>query len=362
MTRRNTFAGAIVAVALAISGVYVVSTVVDQSRVALPRVLLICSATDEAWQRTLVGAREAAKEFGVELRAEAPAPDQTVEQQSELVRKIHPAEFAGIAISPEDAAAQVEVINDLASRTKLVTIGNDAENSKRLCHVGFCQTNAGAKAASMVREGLTRPGQVVLLTTVASTGRNEIVRERLAGFQEKWAEDRDYASKYPAIAVSIDGNDSLLEALADPKLALIVAFDVEAADSVIKATSAWTESKRIPIIALDTDEMILAAIEDGRVWSAVFNDPYEDGYEAIHRLAIYSRDDETSLPGPGGGSIRRSGELVRKADVADVRRRTSDPSKERPGLPNCTCHRGNPTLVCLPINLRDATCTLAHGP
>jgi ribose transport system substrate-binding protein len=321
MTKINTAAGALVATVLAISCIYAVNTLVQPASGTIPRVLMIGSADGERWQRTLVGARAAAKEFEVELHAEAPVPNQTVEQQADLVRKIRAADFEGIAVSPEDPASQVDMINDLASRMKLVTVGKDAENSKRLCHIGFCQTNAGRKAASMARQELTCQGHVVLLTTAALAGQDEIVRERLIGFQERWAQNDNSGARYPIVSVSSDAGGDLSQSLADPKLALIIAFDIEAAESAIKATAAWPESKRIPIIALDSSELVLDAIEDGRVSSTIFNDPYQDGYEAIRRLAIYARDDDTALPTPGCGNIPLSGEIVRKSNIADIRGR-----------------------------------------
>jgi ABC-type sugar transport system substrate-binding protein len=105
-------------------------------------------------------------------------------------------------------------------------------------------------------------------------------------------------------------------------LALLVAFDTKSAESALKAMATWPESKRIPIVAFDPSAVVLDAIEDGRVTSALLNDPYQDGYEAIERLAIYSRADEAALPIPGFGYIPRNGEIIRKANVADIRRRT----------------------------------------
>jgi ribose transport system substrate-binding protein len=333
MTKVKKVAGTILTAAFAISGVYMTSKVIDKSPNSLPRVLMVGHVPGEAWERTLVGARAAAKEFGVELQAEAPAPGQTVEQQCEAIRKIRPADFAGVAVSFEDPASQVDMINDLAGRTKLVTWGKDSDNAKQLCHIGFSQLNAGAKAASMAYCELAREGQVALLTTATSAAQDEPVRQRLAGFQERWALVYGSVSHYPVVTVAVGAGEHLSERLADPKLALIVAFDTEAAESALKATADWPESKRIPIIALDASESILNAIAEGRIASALFNDTYEDGYDAIRQLAMYCHTDDAGLPIPGLGKIPRSGEIVQKSNVADIRRRMDIASKVGDSIP-----------------------------
>jgi ABC-type sugar transport system substrate-binding protein len=109
---------------------------------------------------------------------------------------------------------------------------------------------------------------------------------------------------------------------------LIVAFDTEAAESALNATADWPQSKRIPIIALDASESILNAIAEGRITSTLYDDAYEDGYEAIHRLAMYCHTDDAGMPTPGFGKIHRSGEIVQKSNVADVRRRMDVASKD----------------------------------
>jgi ribose transport system substrate-binding protein len=329
MTRINLAAGVVVAALIAGSCIYAVNMLAENPRGRSPRIMLIGNAGGQQWQRTLAGAQAAAREFGVELRFESPALNETAEQQSAVMRKVDLVECDGVALLPVEPISQVTLINELASRTKLVTVGNDAENSKRLCNIAFCPKNAGAKAAMLARQDMRRPGKVALLTAGVSVGPDESAREQLiSGFNAAWARDAETAARCTTIAIAIEraGGEQavggLSATLADAELALLVAFDVKSAESALEAMTTWPESKRIPIVAFDPSVAVLDAIEDGRVTSAVLNDPYQDGYEAIERLAIYSRADATALPIPGFGYIPRNGEIIRKANVADIRRRT----------------------------------------
>lgn len=296
-----------------------------------PRVLFIGSGTGEYWQRTLAGARAAARELGIELHAETPTPNNLVDQQMAIVRKFNPADYDGVAFSPADPESQLELINDLARRTKLVTVDKDCDKSQRLCHVGFCQVTAGVRAACLVRAELSRPGKVPLLTTKFSdVALNVSVSERLAGFKEQWTmqDGLDRSKSCSIIEAAVDSKNfeqlshALSATMADPELAFIVAFDTGATEFAISALATLPRKRCVPIIAFDHSGAIFDAIDDGRVYSAIFDDPYRDGYTAIERIGVYTRDSADALPVPGHGRFPLVGEVVRKENLADFRRRT----------------------------------------
>ena len=189
------------------------------------RMLFVGNSTGEFWQRTLEGARDAAKAIGVELDVEMPTPNSLVDQQTSIVRKFSPAKYDGVALSPADPESEIEPINDLASQTKLVTIDRDGCKSRRMCHVGYCQASAGQLVARLVSDQLSRPGKVALLaTSFSNVPRNENVTDRLAGFKEQWGSPgKDDSMQYPLVEAATDS--ALAATLADPDLAFIFAFD-----------------------------------------------------------------------------------------------------------------------------------------
>jgi ribose transport system substrate-binding protein len=286
-----------------------------------PRLLLIGSGAGEYWQRTIEGARDAARELGVELEVELSTQDDLVDQQSSIMRRINPANYDGVAISPVDPESQIELINDLASQTKLVTVDRDDCKCQQLCHIGFGQTGAGALVARLVRDQLSCPGKVALLaTTFSEDARNTNVSERLAGFKEMWGPSgQDDAMPCPIIEVDTDSDFSAT--LADPELAFIVAFDSNSAKSALKSLASQSNARRVPIIAFEPDEAIFDAIDDGRVCAAILHDPYRAGYTSIQRLSDYQGADKASLPAPGYGNFLLVSEVVQKENLADFRRR-----------------------------------------
>jgi ribose transport system substrate-binding protein len=282
--------------------------------------LFIGNATSEFWQRSVEGARDAAKAVGVELDVEMPTPND-LDEQTSIVRRINSGGYNGVAMSLASPESEIDPINDVASQTKLVTVDRDGCKSRRMCHVAYSQTSAGQHAARLVRDQLSRPGKVALLATALSDAtRNNNVSERLAGFKEEWrASEEDNPTSNPIIEPTADS--ALAAVLVDPQVAFIVAFDAKTAAFALKTLAAQPAKHRVPMIAFDPNRAIFDAIDDGRVLLALFDDPYRSGFAAIQRLIAYQSNEKAYLPVPGYGSFYLVSEVVRKENLADVRRR-----------------------------------------
>src|SRR4051812_19083289 len=101
---------------------YALSVLIERPIGPQSHMLLIGGETGEYWQRTVAGAQAAARELGIELDVKMPAPENLLDQQLAIMRKINPGDYDGVAFSPADPDSQIEQINHLASRTKLVTV------------------------------------------------------------------------------------------------------------------------------------------------------------------------------------------------------------------------------------------------
>src|SRR4051794_18326504 len=187
--------------------------------------LLIGDGTGEYWRNTLAGAQDAARELGVDLEVIATLDD-LVDQQTTSARRINPADYDGVAISPADPESQIGI----ASGTKLVTFDRDGYTSQRLCHIAFAEETAGALVARHVGDQLSRPGKVALIaTSFADDAQNSNVTERLVGFKEQWGPcGQNPALRCPVIQIAIDAkkleppSPDLSTTLADPELSFIV--------------------------------------------------------------------------------------------------------------------------------------------
>jgi ribose transport system substrate-binding protein len=328
MNRFGTAGTILIAVLIVAASMYAVNALIERPIGSRSRMLLIGGGTGECWQGAVAGAQDAARELGVDLEVIATSDD-LVDQQITSSRRINPADYDGVAISPADPESQIEFIDAPDCRTKLVTFDRDGYKSQRLCHIGFAQASAGALVARLVGDQLSRPGKVALIaSTFADDAQNSNVTERLVGFTEQWEQcGPNPALPCSVIQVAIHAKDlesppaDLSATLADPELSFIVALDRTAAEAALNALTARSETPHVPIIAFDPDQAIFDAIDDGRLCAAVFDDPYRSGFTAIQRLGAYRGQDKETLPVPGYGSYALVSEVVQKENLADIRRR-----------------------------------------
>ena len=310
----------VVAVLVAVS-MYSLNVALDASPSAAPRLLFVGGGTEGCWQRSVAGARAAARENGVELEIKRIGVRDAMNQQSSYLQSLDLATYGGVALCPVDPMRQVDQINSMANQTKLVTIDRDADASQRLCHFGYSQANSGRLVARVLEERLTRSGKIALLaSTLADFVENENVSERVNGFNEYWGATGPNEA-VPCSAVQVAADTDMLQMLADPEITFIVALDARAAEAMLKAMASRSTTSTLPIIAFDPSAAILDAVDDGRVLATIFDDPYYSSFTAIQRLTVFRSAGSDTLPAPGHGMYYLNSEVVFKENTASVRRR-----------------------------------------
>src|SRR5688572_14694628 len=176
---------------------------------------LVTWNNDPFWDPVIRGGEDAAQEWTVKLTTIRSTPE--VETQSKHVRDLLAKGVEGIAISPNNPAAQAALLNEAAEKTVLITFDSDAPESKRRLFVGTDDYAAGGWAAEEVREVLPDGGAVII-----SVGSLDTVngRERRQGLIDTLL-DRPFdrtrtpdplglplkGPKYSIVATVLDGAD-----------------------------------------------------------------------------------------------------------------------------------------------------------
>lgn len=146
------------------------------------RLELIVSGADPYWESVIAGAKDAAKQYGAELEVRIP---KNVDNQTQLISAVNVDQVDGVAVSPLMPTQQLEPLNQLSSKVKLVTLDNDHLESKRHCYVGTDNYSAGRTTARLLREALPEGGEVVLF--IGDTDRQN-GRLRRQGFFDELTE------------------------------------------------------------------------------------------------------------------------------------------------------------------------------
>ena len=125
-----------------------------------PTVAYVTNGIASFWVIAEKGARAAAKDFDVKLEVRMP-PKGTADQKR-MVQDLLSRGIDGIAISPIDPDNQIDLLNEAAEQTHLITHDSDAPDSNRLCYVGMDYYIAGRMCGELVKEAIPEGGNVMI--------------------------------------------------------------------------------------------------------------------------------------------------------------------------------------------------------
>lgn len=278
------------------------------------RVAYVTNGIDPFWTIAEAGARAGAREFGVEV--EVLMPPKGLVDQKRMVETLLSNAIDGIAISPIDAANQVQMINDAAKLTNVITQDSDAPDSDRLCFIGMDNYKAGRQAGVLVKEALPNGGKLMIfvgrLEQLNSQQRRQGVIDELLGRPEQTTgptmtfdpPDAKLEGNGYTILGTLTDNFDYAKAKANAEdtiaanadLAGMVGLFAYNIPNCLTAVKEAGKLGQIKLISFDEQDGTLQGIVDGHVQGTISQQPYYYGYDSVRILAALARGDRSVLP------------------------------------------------------------------
>lgn len=290
----------------------------------------VTNGIDPFWVIAEAGVNAGGAEFGVDVETLMPPkglPDQMRMVQSLLTRGVD-----GIAISPIDAANQVEFINDAAKRTIVITQDSDAPDSDRVCFIGMDNYKAGRDAGKLVKEVLPEGGKIMIfvgrLEQLNAQQRRQGVIDELMDrpipetptFEPPDAAPKN--DKYEIVGTRTDNFDyakaksNAEDAIASvPGLSCMVGLFAYNVPNCLAAVTEAGKAGQIKIVSFDEADDTLQGIKDGHVHGTVSQQPFEYGRQSIKVLKALAEGDASVVP--ENKFIEVTPVLVRKDNVEE---------------------------------------------
>ena len=282
----------------------------DSSKIHLA---FVTNGVTSFWQIAKAGVDHAARDF--DIRATVQMPVEGISDQKRIVQDLLTLGVDGIAISPNDPSNQIDLINNTARKTILITQDSDAPGTDRLCYIGMDNYLAGRLCGQLVKEAVPLGGEIAILV-----GRLEQdnARQRRQGVIDELLGRSMLAQRYDAPGTRLEGNKyTVVATLTDqydrvkakanaedvlsrfPDLDAIVGLFAYNGPLSLEALKQADQVGKIQIIAFDEAIQTLQAIKEGAIFGTVVQDPYRYGYESIRVLASLVRGDRSVLPPQG---------------------------------------------------------------
>jgi len=221
--------------------------------------------------------------------------DGTAAEQQRIVDDLLTKGVDGIAISPVDPANQVAMIDSAARKAIVFTQDSDAPQSQRTLYIGTDNLAAGRQAGQLIRDAIPEGGNVMLFVGKLDA---QNARERVQGIRDALA-----GSNIRILDVRTDDVDDV-RAKANAADTLVRYPDVKGlvglwsynGPAILNAVRDAGKVGKVKIIAFDEADETLAGIGAGAIEATVVQQPYEFGYQAIHKMAQAARGDRSFIP------------------------------------------------------------------
>ena len=259
------------------------------------RIAFVTNNASDFWTIARRGTEKADQELDsvdVEFRITA---DGTASEQRRIVDDLMTKGVAGFAISPVDPANQVQMLNDAAAKTLVITHDSDASASNRAFYIGTDNRAAGKQAGEMIKEVLPNGGKIMLFVGKPDA---QNAAERLQGIKDAIAGTRiqiiDVRSDdTDQVRAKANVSDTLVK---HPDVAALVGLWAYNGPAILNAVKEAKKVGKVQIVCFDEDDQTLAGIKEGAIHGTVVQQPYEFGYQAIIMMTKVLDGDRSVIP------------------------------------------------------------------
>jgi ribose transport system substrate-binding protein len=282
------------------------------------------------WNVAATGVKAGEKEFGV--RCDVLMPQDNADQKR-MVEDLLARGIDAIAISPIDADNQTPLLNEAARNTILITQDCDAPKSERLCYIGMDNYTAGRMAGQLIKEVLPEGGNVIIFVgrleqVNAKLRRQGVIDEIMDRSMDRTRFDPPseviQGDKYTILDTRTDQLDpgkakaQAEDAIARyPKLDCMIGLFAYNAPQCLAAVEAADKQDSIKIVGFDEEMACLHAIEQGKIYGTVVQNPFEYGRQSVQIMRALVEGDKSVIP--EGGFIDIPAKHIRQDNVREFR-------------------------------------------
>ena len=280
-----------------------IEEVVEPTR---PTVAYITNGIASFWDIAKAGALKAGEDLNAEVLVQMPANG--IDDQKRMLEDTITNGLDGVAVSPINSDNQLDLLNEVAENTVLITHDSDAANSNRELYIGMSNYAAGRICGELVEAATADiEGTVSVMIFVGRLGQENADLRRQGLIDQLMGRDSDPTRKdKPGTVIENDrfiilgtrtddfdrskckahAEDSIT---AYPDLNCMVGLFAYNPPQMLEATKNADKLGEIRIVGFDEDAITLRAIADGTCFGTVVQNPFEYGYQSVKILTQIAR-------------------------------------------------------------------------
>jgi ribose transport system substrate-binding protein len=288
------------------------------------KLAFVTNNASEYWKLASNGIHKYEAEGKVQVDIKMP-PNGKAEEQNQILENLVSQGYDGIAVSVIAPKDQTQVLNNIATRTKLITVDSDADQSNRLAYVGSLNYDAGKTLGDQIVKLLPNGGKVAAFVGTFSA---DNAAQRLKGIEDavkghnieviRGQEDQTDRAKARSNVEAVINNTSL-------KVDLVCGLWSYNGPAIAAAIEGTGKQGKVLAAVFDDEDGTLKGIEAGTIQCTVVQHPYEMGYRSakwMHRLATEGDKAKGEIP---ANKIDDTGlEVIKKENLAEYQKRLAE--------------------------------------
>lgn len=237
-------------------------------------------------KKGVLNARQELKDYNIQVDF-FTSPTLSPSAHLALLKNLDFENYDGIAINAISNISDSYINKFIQAGIPTITFNSDSIDSQRLFFVGNNENLSGRLAGELIGLFLAGKGEVAVVGNFLQT---HTFVERFGGFSQVIAED------YPEITTKMSAEcyseeerayTIALEMIAqNPGIKALYSTNFSSTAGVIKALKKLNR-KDIKIVGYDLNPTILSALKTGWCSAVIFQNPTQQGYQAVKMLAQY---------------------------------------------------------------------------
>ena len=229
------------------------------------------------------GARDAAKELGVELNWQG-APQWDINLQMPILQAAIERDPAGMVLAPNDPDALISIVDDLVKNKKIpvVTVDGSLNQPVDVQNMRTDNLTAGGLAAEAMAEAIGGEGTVLIVAlNPGVVGNQQRADGSVNVIKEKYPKITVLPIEYPGSDQNKAAEVVAAAIQANPDLKGIYTTHSNAAVGTSSAVIGAGLGGKIKIIAYDADPQQVRDLKEGVYDALVVQSPYLEGYDSV---------------------------------------------------------------------------------
>jgi len=278
------------------------------------------------WKIAEAGIKKYEKEAKVQVDLKMP-PNGTPEDQNQILQNLASQGYDALAVSVIAPSDQLNVLNEVAAKTNLITFDSDADKSNRLLYIGTNNFEAGEVLGGRIAALLPNGGKIaVFVGTLSADNATQRLNGIEAAIKNKNIDIVDKREDNTDRAKARSNVEDIINAHKD--LNLVVGLWNYNGPAIAAAIEGLGKQGKVQAAVFDEDDATLDAVASGTIAATVVQKPFQFGYlSAKWMYDLATNGDAAKKALPANHVIDTGVTVIDKKNVASFKAELAEMKK-----------------------------------